>query len=317
MRKHLLLTIFLGFILSGCTNTSIEYKEQQNPNKVSSQITTPKKQQNKPLKINTSEETEELNTTIPPIKESLFEQRIGLLIQDYIHHTNHPLISSDRYAKTYIFDREETSGDTTFLFYKIGQTVTDENNTNPRYATDSWVKIDVSRFNLYEYDVSVESFSIYTNGISSCLKYIPKNYHVHKSQTGNLNLDTIPDRILVLENNDSLKRPLLIFYGTRNHTYKMITQNNNIILDKTMGGSCCPEPFSEITIDQGTFALIHFGGMSTTWVSTKTFNLDTLNQKWFLRNEAIEYSNYRLNKIKTEINDSLNVAFETIDIYTK
>lgn len=127
-------------------------------------------------------------------------------------------------------------------------------------------------------------------------KYIPKGYEMFYKVIGNLNLDTVPDVILITNKigegtlyNPAPKRILLILIGQTNGTYKLMSKSENIVFSHDMGGVSNPEPFETITIDNGYFTVNQFGGMgSFHWERAAIFKYVPNEKMFYLDKEAID-----------------------------
>ncbi len=88
------------------------------------------------------------------------------LIVDYINKSDNQLIKSalkNKEQVDWILDRTEKTDSTNYYIFKIGQDVTDENNTNPRFSFDGWIYIDSLSKKIYEYDLPNDSLIIWKN----------------------------------------------------------------------------------------------------------------------------------------------------------
>ncbi|HMC99917.1 MAG TPA: hypothetical protein VKH37_07185, partial [Ferruginibacter sp.] len=82
----------------------------------------------------------------------------------YIQHSDDDLVAMSRKSKiemTWIFDRDERRGNTTYQVYEIGHDISDKGQTNMRYVPDAWVYVDSSNHKLYEYDAANDSISLW------------------------------------------------------------------------------------------------------------------------------------------------------------
>lgn len=142
----------------------------------------------------------------------------------------------------------------------------------------------------YKHQISSNNFN------SSINKYIPEGYEIFYKTIGNLNLDTIPDVILIIHKivedtlyNPAPKRILLILIGQTNGTYKLMYKSENIVFSHDMGGVSNPEPFEKITIDNGYFTVNHFGGMgSFHWEIAAIFRYVPNEKMFYLDKEVID-----------------------------
>ncbi|HXC04184.1 MAG TPA: hypothetical protein VNZ86_05485 [Bacteroidia bacterium] len=125
--------------------------------------------------------------------------------------------------------------------------------------------------------------------------YIPKGYQILFEYTGDLNMDSIPDKMLVIGIDKSLgdsvlkkyvphesnyqKRPLLILLGQTNHTFVLAGQNEHAIV-QNLG---VPDPFTTIYTASGTFTIQHViaDGNSKCIVAAR-FEWSLKQKDWFL-----------------------------------
>ena len=157
---------------------------------------------------------------------------------------------------------------------------------------------------------------------------IPTGYELLDSATGNLNLDSIDDLLLVVkikneqqesEKTDSIvKRLLIIATGNIDKTYTAKRQNKNIILCAFCGGAM-GDPFAALVIKNGFFSVEHYGGSSWRWSRTTTFRFNTKENDWLLHKDGIE--NFHSSepgksssKLKTS-KETGRVLFSDFDIY--
>ncbi len=159
-------------------------------------------------------------------------------------------------------------------------------------------------------------------------RFIPDNYAVLDTAAGDLNLDGIPDLILVLRKNgeDTLsdvidhpeKRPLLILLRDTDNELKLTRKNDNTVLCIDCGG-VMGDPYMGITIKNGYFSVDHYGGSSWRWTRAITYKFSKQDNEWYLHKDGSEsYHASVPDKIETIIkttNDFGKVKFEEFDIY--
>ena len=89
------------------------------------------------------------------------------LLIDYIQHSNNELIKlsqKDTASKIeWVFDRIEKTDTATYMIFRIGTDVADDDSTNIRFMTDSWVYIDSLTRKLYEYDFQTDKLVQWKN----------------------------------------------------------------------------------------------------------------------------------------------------------
>lgn len=136
MKKRLILILILFAILS-CNKTS------KNEN-----ITDETKIDSVLLKNQDSESKAELETK----SENWYDD----IAENYIKNSDNELIKislKNKEKVEWLLDRTEKTDSTNFYIFNIGQDVTDENNTNPRFSSDGWIYIDSISKKVYEYDI--------------------------------------------------------------------------------------------------------------------------------------------------------------------
>lgn len=88
------------------------------------------------------------------------------LIADYIQKSDNKLIKSALKNNEHIewlLDRTEATDSTHYYIFNIGQDVTDENHTNPRFATNGWIYVDSISKKIYEYDIPNDTLVLWEN----------------------------------------------------------------------------------------------------------------------------------------------------------
>lgn len=158
--------------------------------------------------------------------------------------------------------------------------------------------------------------------------FIPDNYSILDSVRGDLNLDKIPDLIIVLKKNgeDSLsdvidhpeKRPLMILIQDNNGKFKRAKRNDNTVYCVDCGG-VMGDPYAGITIKDGYFSVEHYGGSSWRWTRVITYKYSKEVNDWFLHKDGSESFHASdpekiESKIKTK-KDFGKVKFDQFDIY--
>lgn len=159
-------------------------------------------------------------------------------------------------------------------------------------------------------------------------KFIPQNYSLLDTASGDLNFDKIPDMILVLRENieDTLteiteipvKRPLLILIRNADNELKSVRKNENTVYCLTCGG-IMGDPFTGITIKDGYFTVEHYAGSAWRWTRDLTYTYSKPDREWYLFKEVSESFHISIpDKKKITIRttkDFGKVKFEDFDIY--
>lgn len=159
-------------------------------------------------------------------------------------------------------------------------------------------------------------------------KFVPINYSILDSVSGDLNLDGISDYILVLKQNgeDTLsdvvnnpsKRPLLILIRDKNNQLQLTRRNDNTVYCVDCGG-ILGDPYTGITIKNGYFSIEHYGGSAWRWTRIITYKYLSQENEWLLHKDG--YESFHTSdpenidiQIKTR-KDFGKVKFEDFDIY--
>lgn len=154
----------------------------------------------------------------------------------------------------------------------------------------------------------------------------PHGYEILDSAIGDLNLDKYADKILVLKlpderpaNYDStVKRPLLIYLGQPDNTFKLASRNDNIVLCAQCGG-VMGDPYQGIAIKNGFFSIEHYGGSSLRWTRIITFKYNLAKRTWYLHKDGGDsFHSSEPDKVTTQvktIKDFGAIAFEEFDVY--
>ena len=174
-----------------------------------------------------------------------------------------------------------------------------------------------------------ESFKpMVNNSPNELLEFVPKNYSILDTVSGDLNLDDIKDYILILKKNgeDSLsdfienpeKRPLLILLRNKDNKLQLARKNNNTVYCVDCGGMM-GDPFMGVTIKNGYFSIEHYGGSSWRWTRIITYKYNKQENEWFLHKDgSVSFHasdpETEETKIKTT-KDFGRVKFENFDIY--
>jgi hypothetical protein len=160
------------------------------------------------------------------------------------------------------------------------------------------------------------------------LEFVPTNFSVLDTISGDLNLDEINDYILVLKKNgeDSLsnvvdnpeRRPLLILLRDKDNKLKLVRRNNNTVYCIDCGGMM-GDPFMGITIKNGYFSVEHYGGSAWRWTRIITYKFSKQDNEWFLHKDGSEsFHASEPEKIENKIRttkDFGKIKFEEFVIY--
>jgi hypothetical protein len=162
-------------------------------------------------------------------------------------------------------------------------------------------------------------------------QFIPKGYSLLDQLSGDLNLDSIKDLVLVLrqDGEDSLssietpiKRKVFILLMQADSTWKLAAQNENVVYHYRYDANF-PEAFVDIMLDEaGQFSIDHYGGFAQRWGRTCRFKYNKAKQKWYLfKDEYVTFSATNPEENTTEKEYSPKsfgkIAFEDFDVYKK
>lgn len=159
-------------------------------------------------------------------------------------------------------------------------------------------------------------------------QFVPNGYSFLGGEKGNLNLDKYADIVLVLKkdnekdtsdvNDHPEKRPLLIFLGQTDGSYKLAGRNDNTVYCIDCGG-VFGDPFDGISITNGNFSINHYGGSSWRWTRIVTYKYSPADKNWYLFRDGSEsFHTSNPNKVESKIKTAKNfgkVPFEKFDIY--
>ena len=134
--------------------------------------------------------------------------------------------------------------------------------------------------------------------------FIPNNYSAINISSGDVNLDGLTDKILVLRKNTEEttsnyneskpdKRPLLLLLGQPHNSYKLIYRNDNAAYCIDCGG-VFGDPFTGTTIKNGYFSIEHGIAGGKHWEQVITFKYNRSKKNWFLYKD--HYISYKLNE---------------------
>lgn len=158
--------------------------------------------------------------------------------------------------------------------------------------------------------------------------YVPQGYAILDSVSGNLNLDSIDDLILVLKkeneeesfdvSDSTEKRPLLILVGLEDGKYRLAAKSNNTVYCYDCGGMM-GDPYQQVVIKNGYFSVEHYGGSAWRWTKIVTYKYSKEDEHWFLHRDGGEsYHTADPEKVEKTMRtkeDFGKVRFEDFDIY--
>lgn len=124
----------------------------------------------------------------------------------------------------------------------------------------------------------------------SLTKFIPVDFTILDSASGDINKDGIKDLVVILRNkyenfNTDTTRPLLLLEGNTKGQYKLIVRNDSVVLCMGCGG-VHGDPYQGITIKNGYFSIEHFGGSGWRWTRIITFKFEIKTKQFILHRDA-------------------------------
>lgn len=160
------------------------------------------------------------------------------------------------------------------------------------------------------------------------LSLIPPGYELHDSLTGDLNLDSITDILIVAKKTDekelsektdsTVKRILIVATGNNDGTFLTKRQSENIILCAGCGGAM-GDPFAAMAIKNGFFSIEHYGGSSWRWERTTTFRYSPKDDDWLLHKDGTSSIHAaepeRVTETLKTVKETGRVFFADFDIY--
>jgi len=131
---------------------------------------------NKTIKVefqNTEKQTDFLSVNKETLKsetetktESKTQNWYDDLIADYIKKSDNKLIKTSLNNKErieWLLDRTEKTDSTNYYIFNIGQDVSEEDGTEPRFVSVGWIYIDSISKKIYEYDLPNDSLIVWKN----------------------------------------------------------------------------------------------------------------------------------------------------------
>lgn len=140
-------------------------------------------------------------------------------------------------------------------------------------------------------------------------QFVPAGYRLLDMETGDLNRDAYPDKLLVLDTiqtdttvtGSEARRPLLLLTADAQGRYTLAARNDNSVLCSGCGGMM-GDPYQGLTIKKGYFSVEHYGGTGWRWTHILTFKYNPADAHWYLHRAGGEsYHTGRPDDVKTHI----------------
>jgi len=150
-----------------------------------------------------------------------------------------------------------------------------------------------------------------TGQCQSLSTFIPKNYALLDSVSGDLNMDAYPDVVLILkikaeQDTSNADRPLLILQGISKGNYKLVGRNDHVVFCASCGGAM-GDPYQGVSLEKGSFTIMLYGGSSWRWTQDITFAYLPESGKFILHSDKGEsFQSTKPNKVKKMKNQKEN-----------
>lgn len=129
-------------------------------------------------------------------------------------------------------------------------------------------------------------------------KMIAEGYSVIDSARGHFDSDIHTDLILVLHKinpdvqgfEDEGERPLMVFVGQADKTWRLAAQSNKTVLCAGCGG-VFGDPYNGIEVGKQRFTVNHYAGSNWRWAYASTFVYSEADKTWLLESVLNENTN--------------------------
>ncbi|HBW36642.1 hypothetical protein [Desulfosporosinus sp. BICA1-9] len=113
--------------------------------------------------------------------------------------------------------------------------------------------------------------------------FIPEGWNIKSSAEGDLNMDSLPDIIAVIEKDDdedsSFPRILFVLVQDKDKSYTLTVKTATAIMRANEGG-VFGDPFETISVDRGSILLSFYGGSNWRWYKQYRFRFQ--DDGWYL-----------------------------------
>jgi hypothetical protein len=120
--------------------------------------------------------------------------------------------------------------------------------------------------------------------------FIPADYQVLDSASGDLTGDGIKDLVLILHLSKETDFPdttrsLLLLQGLGKGQYQLMARNDHVVYCAGCGG-VFGDPYAGITVKGKYFSIEHYGGSNWRWTRVITFRYDAKTKHFLLHRDA-------------------------------
>jgi hypothetical protein len=125
--------------------------------------------------------------------------------------------------------------------------------------------------------------------------FIPPDYDLLDSASGDLNGDGFTDYVLILRSktenskNSAGVRPLLLLLGTEKNNFELTARNDSVVLCRSCGG-IYDDPYQKVTVHDGYLSVQHLIGSTWKWTRVISFRYDSSIKDFVLdKDEGVSY----------------------------
>lgn len=127
---------------------------------------------------------------------------------------------------------------------------------------------------------------------ASLASFIPADYKLLDSASGDLTGDGVKDLVLILHLRQETDfpdttRPLLLLQGLGKGQYQLMARNDHVVYCAGCGG-VFGDPYAGITVKGKYFSIEHYGGSNWRWTRVITFRYDAKTTHFILHRDAGE-----------------------------
>jgi hypothetical protein len=163
---------------------------------------------------------------------------------------------------------------------------------------------------------------------SSPFTFIPADFELLDSISGNINGDSLNDLLMIcrpigedtlsIDEDSILKRVMLLLTGAKSNTYTLAAKSENAVYCYSCGGMY-GDPYAGLEINGQSFTISHYGGAAERWTRSLTFSYDPNLNDWLLvRDESEVFDALNTDSIESEVKtpaDFGKLRFSDFNIY--